>query len=492
MHHGQLGLGRWSILINNGRWRPRHFDILIIELLQYALQGRVSKILLSVPRRHGKSTLISKNFTSYYLAHFPDDNVIISSYGQLLASDFGRDNKTILDSYGHLSPYNVKLAEDSKANNKFKLRKPYVGRLLAVGAKGSILGFGANLFVVDDPLKQEEANSQTRQEKLREWFMGTAKTSLESRPNGLPPIMIVIAQRLNVNDLHGIVKENEPYIEAYDAFNILRNGGTIDPNTWVDLNLPAVCEEPERDLLGRKEGEVLWPEQRDEVWLKAEKSAMGSYLFNAIYQGKPTEREGPIFKREWFFDENEKIHPHLLTNSNFLPEKLNEIRYWDFASSEKGDTAAGMRNAWNDEKLIFRGLVHGKFSAGQMLHKYKTTTINDTPDVVSVIEQEPGSGSPLLIKRLKQEPELKNHTIKKDKVTNSKLDRSFDLEVLCESKRVQFDTDKMSINEIKKVIFEWIAFTGEDGGEDNITDTCTGAARHWKKRVTSLDNVTRS
>ena len=71
--HGVLGLGRWSIYINNGYWQPRDFDVLIIELLQYALQGRVSKILLGVPSRHGKSTLISKNFASYFLAHFPND-----------------------------------------------------------------------------------------------------------------------------------------------------------------------------------------------------------------------------------------------------------------------------------------------------------------------------------------------------------------------------------------------------------------------------------
>ena len=71
--HGTMGLGRWSIYINNGFWKPRDFDVLIIELLQYALQGRVSGILLGVPSRHGKSTLISKNFCSYFLSYFPNE-----------------------------------------------------------------------------------------------------------------------------------------------------------------------------------------------------------------------------------------------------------------------------------------------------------------------------------------------------------------------------------------------------------------------------------
>jgi hypothetical protein len=130
--HGTLGIGRWSIYINNGYWQPRNFDVLIIELLQYALQGKVSKILLGVPSRHGKSTLISKNFASYFLAHFPNDKVILTAYSQGLASEFGGQVKDVLNYYGNLSPYKVSLSTDSKAKNKFKLNHPYRGQMLAV------------------------------------------------------------------------------------------------------------------------------------------------------------------------------------------------------------------------------------------------------------------------------------------------------------------------------------------------------------------------
>ena len=487
-YRGQLGLVRWSLYTNNGRWKPRNFDVIIIELLQYAMAGKVSKLMFSLPRRHGKSTLISKNFVSYFLAHYPYDNVILSSYTQLLASDFGKDIKNLLKEYGHLSPYNVKLAEDSKANNKFNLKKPYSGRMLAVGKAGSIIGFGASLFVVDDPLNGvKEANSPTIQANLFDWIMGTAKTSLETRVNGLPPIMVIIAQRLSINDLHGIIKENEPYISAKKALDILRSGGSIDPNVWVDVNFPAICEDPTDDLLGRKVGEVLWPEQRDYDWLMAEKKAMGSYLFNAIYQGDPQEREGNIFKREWFLDEKGEPLPSILTSNAFLPDNLNESRYWDMAASgDKGDALAGLRTIWHKDDMICNGLVHGNFTAQQVLNRYKSTTLRDGKSVVSIIEQEPGSGTKLLIQRFRQEPELKGTNIKRDKVRENKLERSFDLEVLCESGRFKFNKDTMSRKEILKVIHELIAFTGEDGGEDNIVDTATGSARYWKSRRTVL------
>lgn len=483
MEHGILGLPRWSILINEGHWQPRNFDILIIEFLNYALQGRVSKILLGVPSRHGKSTLVSKNFASYFLAHFPDDNIILSSYSQQLASEFGRQVKDIINMYGHLSPYNVRLADDSKANNRFNIQKPYRGRMLSVGAAGSILGFGAGLFIIDDPIKSvAEAESKTLQRKLREWIGGTAKTRLEKRTNGLPPIMIVIAQRLHLKDLHGIIKETEPTISAKEALKILRNGGSIDPNVWVDLNLPAICEDPEQDLLGREVGDVLWPEQRSYDWLMAEKKAMGSYLFNAIYQGNPTERDGDIFKREWFEDPTTRKLTCTIPLSK-LPKDLPTLRYWDFgASGDAGDGTSGLLSSWDGNILYFLDLIHGKYTSSKLLRTFPRIAHKDGKRTVIRVEQEPGSGSKILIDKFRRDEELKGYSIRSDKVNKSKKVRAFDLEGLAEDRRIKMV--KAQWNE--KIVDQLVAFTGEEGGEDDIVDTCTGTARYWlrpKRRI---------
>lgn len=483
MEHGILGLPRWSILINEGLWQPRNFDILIIEFLNYALQGRVSKILLGVPSRHGKSTLVSKNFASYFLAHFPDDNIILSSYSQQLASEFGRQVKDIINMYGHLSPYNVRLADDSKANNRFNIQKPYRGRMLSVGAAGSILGFGAGLFIIDDPIKSvAEAESKTLQRKLREWIGGTAKTRLEKRTNGLPPIMIVIAQRLHLKDLHGIIKETEPIISAKEALQILRNGGSIDPNVWVDLNLPAICEDPEQDLLGREVGEVLWPEQRSYDWLMAEKKAMGSYLFNAIYQGNPTERDGDIFKREWFEDPITRKLTCTIPLSK-LPKDLPTLRYWDFgASGDAGDGTSGLLSSWDGNILYFLDLTHGKYTSSKLLRTFPRIAHKDGQRTVIRVEQEPGSGSKILIDKFRRDKELKGYSIRSDKVNKSKKVRAFDLEGLAEDGRIKMVRAQWN----EKIVDQLVAFTGEEGGEDDIVDTCTGSARYWlrpKRRI---------
>ena len=473
--HGVLGLGRWSIYINNGYWQPRNFDVLIIELLQYALQGRVSKILLGVPSRHGKSTLISKNFASYFLAHFPNDKVILTAYSQGLASEFGGQVKDVLNYYGGLSPYKVSLSTDSKAKNKFKLNHPYHGQMLAVGAGGSILGFGAGLFIVDDPIKNvADAESKVKQQRLADWFGGTAKTRLERRSNGLPPIMLVIAQRLHLKDLHGIIRETEPTIPAKEGLAILRGGGTIDPNTWIDLNIPAICDSPD-DILGRKIGEALWPAQRSTEWLMAEKKAMGSYLFNAIYQGQPVERDGNIFKREWFMNETtHRIYNQI--SKKDLPDDLPMLRYWDFAASGKdGDQTSGLLTGYDGENLYFIDLVHGNWSSNEVLKRFKKTAHRDGRGVLIKIEQEPGSGSKLLISRFRNEKDLRKYHIRADKVNLKKNVRSFDLEAIAEDQKCYFVKAPWNID----LIDQLVSFTGKEGASDDMVDTATGSARHW-------------
>lgn len=482
-----MGIGQWSVYINNGFWKPRDFDILIMKFLNWALEGRISKILLGVPSRHGKSTLISKNFISYFLAHYPDEKVILSCYSQGLASEFGGQVKDVLNHYGELSPHeDVGLSTDSKAKNKFHLNHPYRGQMLAVGAGGSILGFGAGLFVVDDPIKNiADAESAVKQQKLKDWFGATAKSRLEKRSDGKPPIMIVIAQRLHLNDLHGIIRETEPTISAKEALEILENdeSATIDPNTWIDLNIPAICIEPEEDLLGRELNDVLWEDQRSYEWLMAEKRAMGSYLFNAIYQGTPVEREGNIFKREWFMDESTNTIYNQLTKDQ-IPKDLPKLRYWDFgASGDQGDATAGVLTGYDGENLYILNLISGKFTPRKVLSTFERVGRKDGKNVRIRIEQEPGAASKLLINKFRHNRKFRGYNIRPDKVRLKKNVRSFDLEALAEDGAVYWLKGDWNI----KIIDHLVSFTGKEGHADDIADACTGSARFWRKPKSKIN-----
>ena len=478
-----LNIAMWGKLITEGKWKPREFDKIIIEFLYYALQGKVSKIMISVPPRHGKSTLVSKIFCSYFLANFPDEQVILSSYSQGLASEFGGEVKDILNYYSDQTLLKAGLATDSKAKNKFHMSPPFQGQMLSVGAAGSILGFGAGLFIIDDPIKNvAEAESDVLQDKLNSWFQATAKTRLQKRSNGLPPIMLVIAQRLHVNDLQGIIKKNEQYIDAKEALELLRDGKALNENIWVDLTLPAICENPEQDLLGRKEGEVLWPEQQNYETLMAARRSMGSYLFNAVYQGNPSLRQGNIFQREWFYDEGE-VEPHCIIEKDELPEDLPHIRYWDFAANSKskskgmprGDETSGVLTGYDGTTLYVLDLINNNFTPKQVNETFIRTAHKDGKNTRVFIEEEPGSGSRILINMYRNNPTLKGWNIRPDKVRGPKNIRSFTLENMAESRNIRFVRASWNT----KMIEQLISFTGDDGERDDIVDSLTGSARMW-------------
>lgn len=472
-----LTLLEWCKVVSKGKWKRRRFDTYILELLEYALQGRISNILLSIPSRHGKSTLISENFCSYFLSHYPEEKVILSAYSQKLASHFGGKVKDIINTYWEYTPEKVRLSNDSHAKDKFNL-DGHQGQMLAVGASGSILGFGAGLFIIDDPIKNiADADSIVNQEKLADWYHGVVKSRLERRSDGKPPIVCVIAQRLHVHDLHGIILEKEPYILAKEVFERLRSNPdyVVPQDTWVYLNLPAICTDSSKDLLGRMKGEVLWEKQRDYNWLMGEKAAMGSYLFNAIYQGEPTERDGNIFKREWFMDNDTGEIYRQLDN---IPEDLPRMRYWDFgASGKKGDATAGALTAYDGNNLYILDINTGKYSASQVLSTFERTALKDGVDTRIRIEQEPGAGSKLLINQFRRNPEFKQYNIRGDKVKLKKNVRSFNLEALAEAGRVYWLRGDWNLD----IINHLVSFTGEDGKPDDITDSLTGSCNIWKK-----------
>ena len=161
-----------------------------------------------------------------------------------------------------------------------------------------------------------------------------------------------------------------------------------------------------------------------------------------------------------------------------IPVDAPRLRYWDFgASGKKGDATAGMLSAWTGDELIFIDLVTGKFTANQVLKKFKRTAKKDGKNVNIRIEQEPGSASKILIDKFRRSKEFKGYNIRGDKVKFKKNVRSFDLEALAEEGAIYFVKGDWNI----QVIDHLVSFTGQEGRPDDIADACTGSARHWRR-----------
>jgi len=460
--------GIFAMKASQGAWKPFPHLVLIIELLLYVVQGRLSRLMIFCPPRHGKSELISYYFLTWYLGNFPDKHVILAAHTATFALKWGRRCRNLIKKVGEdLFPEQIELAEDSKAAGSWDI-KGHRGGLYTAGVGGAILGEGANLFLIDDPTKGfKKARSKTHQQELNDWWFTEAKTRLDAdMDKGVNPAVVGIWQRLNKNDLAGQILETETQMDFFKAIEILRNGGSVPYGTWVILNLPAISEE--NDPLGRTPGQPLWEEQKSLPDLQKIKADMGSFRFQSVYQGDPQDPEGDIFKRKWF-NKSKISHKKILD----LTEELPHLRYWDLgASGEEGDATAGILSAYDNEYVYFIDLVHGKFSASKVLQQFHSTLINDSKKTHVRIEQEPGAGSKILIKQLRRNN--KGYLIRADKVQSDKVTRAFDLAAMAENDKIRI-SDKI----FDKVVNELINFDGQEGGEDNIVDTATGSARYW-------------
>jgi predicted phage terminase large subunit-like protein len=202
------------------------------------------------------------------------------------------------------------------------------------GVGGPFTGKGADLLIVDDPIKgHEEAASETWREKTWEWWLQNAYTRLE--PGGTA---IIIATRWHEDDLTGRILAN------------MDESG----ERWEVVKFPALAEES--DPFGRLPGEALWPERYPAERLEIIRNVEGPHRFNALYQQNPMPAEGGMFKRDWLE----------IVDRESAPRRFDAlVRGWDFAGTEgDGDWTAGVLIGLAGEDIWIVDVVRGQWASG--------------------------------------------------------------------------------------------------------------------------------
>lgn len=252
--------------------------------------------MLLVPPRHGKSELSSRRFPAWYLGRNPVKQIASVSASADLASDFGRDVRNLIQSAEYRSLFDLRLAEDSQAKNKWHTDQGGIYYSLGIG--GLFMGRGADVLLIDDPFaNMAEAQSELARKNVWDWFTGTAYNRLQ--PNGA---IVVINHRMHEADLSGCLLEQQAA------------GG----DKWHVVELPAINDA----------GEALWPEAYPIAALERIRANTPPRFWSGLYQQNPIPDEGNYFKAEW------------LRHYDTLPPK-NLLRFYgasDYAVSDgEGD-----------------------------------------------------------------------------------------------------------------------------------------------------------
>lgn len=259
------------------RYIDAHHHRLIARHLEMVERGEITRLMITMPPRHGKSMLASEFFPAWYMGRNPDHYVVTATYAQDLADDFGRKVKNQIEDAAFQAIFpGVGLADDSKSAKRFHIEgqlggiehaTTQRGAFYAVGVGGPLTGRGAHLLLIDDPVKnREDADSEVMRRKTKDWYTSTAYTRL--MPGGR---IVIIQTRWHEDDLSGWLVEEHSH------------------EGWVVLNLPAISDD----------GEALWPEQYDIEALERIKRALPPRDWSALYQQRPSPDTGDYFKAEW-------------------------------------------------------------------------------------------------------------------------------------------------------------------------------------------------
>lgn len=293
---------------SRGRWKIAPHIALMNRHAMAAIHGIGSKrIIITCPPRHGKSEYWSKYVPAWFVGKYPDKRVLLTSYEAGFAEWWGGKARELIEDFGGL--FDVEIKGDSHAKARWEIAG-HEGGMQTAGVGGAITGKGADLLIVDDPIKNaEEAASETIRKANWEWWTSTAYTRLE--PDG---IAVVIQTRWHDDDLAGRLIAQA-------------KGGDGEP--WLVINLPAIAEAG--DALDRQPGDPLWPERFSLERLLQIKKSVGSRVWNALYQQHPIPTEGMMLNPEWF----ERV--------DAVPAGCSYVRYWDIAGAKpgKGDFTVG-------------------------------------------------------------------------------------------------------------------------------------------------------
>ena len=264
-------------------------------------EGISSFLVVNIPFRHGKSDMLSRYLPPHYLGMFPDNEVIVSTYGADLATDLSRDSRNIIksDQYAELYP-DIKISTESASVANWAI-DGHMGRTHWNGVGGATTGKGYHLGIIDDYLKnRQDAESELIRERQWQWFTDVFLTR-----RAPVSITFILATTWHVDDISGRIRKAMAEDDNFPHFEFIK--------------FPAYSDDYESG--------VLFPERFTREWYDSQKASLGSYGTASLLQCDPILKGGNLLKT----DNIKIVEPKDIPFYN----ELQWVRAWDLASTEK-------------------------------------------------------------------------------------------------------------------------------------------------------------
>jgi predicted phage terminase large subunit-like protein len=257
--------------------RNWHLDAVTYKLSQLA-KGYIRRLIITLPPRSLKSLCASVALPAWFLGHYPWERVVVVSYSDFLSRTHANDFRRVVNHPLYQASFPaIRLDRDTDREITTTER----GKRIATSIDGTLTGLGANLIIIDDPIKLGDAMSNAVRERVIEWYRSTLLSRGDDKSETR---IVVVMQRVHQNDLVG-------YLQEQGGFEV--------------LNLPAIATRSDTYELGggrtysRLQGELLHPAHESVDTLVELRREMGPIAFSAQYQQAPIPPGGTIIKRKW-------------------------------------------------------------------------------------------------------------------------------------------------------------------------------------------------
>ena len=426
------------IILNKTVLTALHIKKISNELMKMYL-GEFSKLSVSLPPRHSKSSLITLAFPLWLIIRDPTLNIMIVTSTFHLSESFGIRIRELFLQYADILPVRISNKKHASGWIMFEDREGNLtgGSIRLVGLGGQITGFDADWVIVDDIVKGIQDCTQTQLQKTKDFFDGVLLQRLEPHSK-----LIVLGTLWSSEDVLSIIRKERS-------------------NEYHILDLPAYNEN----------GEVLWPEKYNLDYFKEKENEMGERLFQALYMCRPLDETGAFFKLDNLLFDSFKYHDRSIC-----------VRSWDLAYSDesKGDIndySASIKMWKSPEGLYWiTDLKNGQY--GENIHnELKRTAYLDTANVPILIETGTKGGASRFYYNDLKNIYLRGYNVKQSEPIGSKVDRALAFRDAIWDGKVVIDLDE---NNRESLIRQLNSFPLSK--HDDIIDACSYAYNYLQDK----------
>lgn len=347
-----------------------HIDA-IAEHLEAVTRGQIRNLLITIPPRHTKSTIVSVMWPCWEWIDGPSRRWLFASYAESLAIRDNVRSRRLIQSAWYQTNWGGRYQFAGDQNEKRKVETDHGGHRIAVGTGGSATGEGGDRLVIDDPHNVGEIESAVVRTGTLDWHDQVWSTRANDPKT---TARVIIMQRSHCDDLAG---------------HVLEQGG------WEHLSIPAEYEgDTRKTVIGwhdprQQEGELLWPERFGPAEIAEAKRTLGSFAYAGQYQQRPVPASGGVWKKDWF----------RFYRRADLPAKFDMVAAsWDcaFKDLKTSDFVAGQLWARKGADCYLLDQVHGRLDFPATLAAIRSLNARARYAKGAVLVEDKANGSAVL------------------------------------------------------------------------------------------------